>query len=468
MTIDSPRSLAVRLTFWYALVFILFTGVALAYAYFSIDNQLQTELDDDLRSDVQEFSSIFEQDGLSGLASELKKEISSEDPEETFFLLYNSQDNLLVSSDMAPWSSLPVDKARQTARQSESEIYLNTLKPVDGDSDDTGEDARIAIAKIEDRLTLVIGESLEQQQAFMDLLLDVFLIAFTVAAVLAGLVQWILTHRALSGIDAVTRAAERFADGDLESRAMIETRSNEIIRLANTFNTMASRIRQLISGMRDVTDNIAHDLRSPLGRIRANAETALKDSTPEQDCRSIAADTLDECDRLMGMINSILDVAEAESGATDTRRDIVDLGKLVRDAVELFEPLAEDRNITLTVDADNDCHMKGNTPYLQRMLSNLIDNALKYTDRGGQVRVSLETADRQAMITVSDTGVGIARQDQNRVFERFVRVDKSRSRDGCGMGLSFARAVARAHGGDITLDSRPGQGSRFSSTLPIR
>ncbi len=231
---------------------------------------------------------------------------------------------------------------------------------------------------------------------------------------------------------------------------------------------MADRIRNLITEMREMIDNIAHDLRSPIARIRAISESALSTQGSINDYKTVAADTLEECDRLIKLINNTLDVAEAEAGIANSMKETIDLSKLTADACELFEPVAEQKNIDLTYKLAEDCHLTGHRQNLQRMLANLLDNALKYTSSAGKVGIVLESRPKAIQIAIADTGPGISKADQQRVFERFYRCDDSRGRsDGCGLGLCFARAVARTHGGEIFLSSKPGDGSTFTITLPV-
>jgi signal transduction histidine kinase len=181
----------------------------------------------------------------------------------------------------------------------------------------------------------------------------------------------------------------------------------------------------------------------------------------------MAASTIEECDRLLDMINTMLMISKTESGVDKLSREEIDLAGLVREACELFEPIAEDKRVDLSCDVPNKSYLVGDNRMIQRMLSNLLDNAIKYTPVGGTVSVSLsENDERDAVITIEDTGIGISPSDLTRIFDRFYRCDQSRSKPGIGLGLSLARAIARAHGGEITATSTPNQGSTFTATLP--
>jgi signal transduction histidine kinase len=275
-----------------------------------------------------------------------------------------------------------------------------------------------------------------------------------------------MSRRALRGVQELTRTAAEIADGALDRRVVVRSQGDEIDTLARTFNTMLDRIHALIIGMREMTDNLAHDLRSPLGRIRASAEMILISGGSKAEAEAMVATTAEECDRLLEMINTTLDIAEAESGAAKLKLAEFDWVELVGDAVELFQPLAEDKQVTIAVDLPNDCRIRGDRQRLQRVVANLLDNAVKYTPSGGGVTIKLDEEGERLKLSIQDTGVGISPSETARIFERFYRCNRSRSELGNGLGLSLALAFVRVHGGDIVVDSTPERGSMFTVVLP--
>jgi heavy metal sensor kinase len=276
-----------------------------------------------------------------------------------------------------------------------------------------------------------------------------------------------MARRAVSGVEAITRTAQSISGGTLEKRVPVKNRGDEIDQLAMTFNQMLDRIQTLVTEIREMSDNIAHDLKSPITRIRGSAEVTLTNEKSISEYESMAASTIEECDRLLDMINTMLMISKTESGVDKLSREEIDLAGLVREACELFEPAAEDKGVTLNYDVPNKSLLVGDNRMIQRMLSNLLDNAIKYTPSGGMVSVSLSENDaRDVVVTIKDTGMGISPSDLPRIFERFYRCDQSRSQPGIGLGLSLARAIARAHGGEIIATSTLNQGSTFTAKLP--
>jgi signal transduction histidine kinase len=308
-----------------------------------------------------------------------------------------------------------------------------------------------------------IGQSLEEDDAFIGDFRNGFLVTLAAIILFGAPAGWFLARRALRPVAELTRTAAEISEGALDRRVPVRSGQDELSRLARTFNIMLDRMQALMTAMREMTDNMAHDLRSPLARIRASSEMAVANGES-----ALAVSTIEECDRLMEMIDTTLDIAEAESGAARLELGDVDLSALVLDACDMFKVVAEDRHIRLTAQVPGACRLRGDRHRLQRILANLIDNALKYTPGEGSIGIRLVDDGARVELSIEDTGAGIPDEELPRIFQRFYRGDRSRSGNGNGLGLSLALAFARAHGGDITVRSAPGQGSTFTIVLPRR
>lgn len=455
------RTLAARLSVYYAGIFLFFFAAAFLFFYYFINATLVEQIDDDLEEDIVEFGLFYENEGLSKVIAEIEREVASNEPNVLFLRLLDGGGNIVYSSDTGHWPAL--DQVGFVSGLLDEEGEPGFLD-IQGQGDEHA--TRMVTGQLTPDLYLQIGETMEDKEEFMALLLNVFAATFLVVVMLSMLVGWFMARRALQGVEEVTHAAEDVAKGSLDREVTVKAQGEEIERLVGTFNVMVKKISALVSGMREMTDNIAHDMRSPLARIRSNSELTLYSAETVEDYRLSAAETLEECDRLLQMINTTLDVAEAEAGIAELDKEEVDLSSTVRDACDLFDPIAENREIELTPMVEADQHVWGNIQHLQRMLANLLDNALKYTPRKGQVSVALFSDDRSVSVSVRDTGVGISKEEQSHIFDRFFRCDQSRTQPGFGLGLSFSRAVARAHGGELSVYSEPGNGSIFTVTLP--
>ena len=325
--------------------------------------------------------------------------------------------------------------------------------------------ARRIVGVIGPGVVLEIGQSLENDAELVAAILHGFLFTLVGVFLLGGPIGWFMARRALRAIGKVTRTADEIACGALDRRVPVGSQGDELDHLAQTFNTMLDRIQALIVGMREMTDNLAHDLRSPLARIRTATEMSLTGDQSKGERGALAITIIEECDRLLEIINTTLDIAEAESGAAKLKISEVDLVDVIRDACELFQTVAEDKQVAVTTDLPEQCRVAGDRQRLQRVFANLLDNALKYTPAAGRVAVSLTQEGTQVKLSVADSGIGIAADEQARIFERFYRCDRSRGKGGNGLGLSLALANVKAHRGDISVTSTLGVGSTFTVVL---
>jgi heavy metal sensor kinase len=308
---------------------------------------------------------------------------------------------------------------------------------------------------------------MENVARFIEAFRKIFITTMLLLIILSAAVGWFMARRAVSGVEAVTRTAANIAVGTLEQRVPLKARGDEINQLATTFNHMLDRIQKLVSGMKEISDNIAHDLKSPITRIRGAAEVALTTGSTLTEFQQMAASNIEECDRLLDMINTMLMISKTEAGVGEFDRKRVDLSGIIQDACELFQPMAADKGVSLVCDHAEEIAVMGDTAMLQRMSANLLDNAIKYTPAGGNVLVAVHSPnDGRAVVTFKDSGIGMAEQDLSHIFERFYRCDPSRSTVGSGLGLSLAKAIAEAHQGRIEVMSELEKGSTFTILLP--
>jgi signal transduction histidine kinase len=331
---------------------------------------------------------------------------------------------------------------------------------------------------------LLVGRDLQERERLHDIIISAGRWSIAIVVVLGIAGGFFVTRRVLKRVDAMTGTTQRIMSGDLTGRLPIAGSNDELDRLAGNLNVMLERIEALMHGLKEVTDNIAHDLKTPLTRMRNRAEEALRTAEDESQYRAALERTIDESDALIRTFNALLMIARAESGQARDNMTTFDAAEIAQGIGELYEPLADDKGLILRVEATESAPMHGNRELISQALANLVDNAIKYAAptpshpspacggglgwgppespgvNGAQPEIVVKAAagdgDR-ILLTVADTGPGIPADDRARAVERFVRLEQSRSLPGSGLGLSLANAVARLHGGELRLeDNTPG------------
>jgi heavy metal sensor kinase len=458
---DIRHTLAFRLTLWYAGIFMLSACVAFLFFYLLITSVIRQQTDQALSGEARALSSILSSQGPEAVKRQAFLEAQAAGEKKIFFRLLYISGQVFSSSNMSYWRDIGINKTAINRLLDDRVPVFDTIN-----IPDRKHRIRVLYAVIGPGMILQLGQSMENHTRIIEVFRKVFITTMVIILALAVVVGWFMARRALVGVETVTRTARRISAGSLEQRVPVKKRADEIDQLALTFNQMLDRIEQLVTGIKEMSDNIAHDLKSPITRIRGIAEVSMTSDASLKDYEAMAAGTIEECDRLLDMINTMLVISRTEAGVNQLECRQMDIARLVRDACDLFQSPAEDKGLTLVCSADQNTGLYGDLRLIQRMIANLLDNAIKYTPASGRIDVKATAGvDRSVHITVQDTGPGISARDRAHIFERFYRCDPSRSQPGTGLGLSFARAVARAHNGEITVASTPGEGSTFTVTL---
>ncbi|HVO95483.1 MAG TPA: HAMP domain-containing sensor histidine kinase [Terriglobales bacterium] len=295
------------------------------------------------------------------------------------------------------------------------------------------------------------------------------LLATVIPMVLIGLAGGaFLAFRALRPIRNLTIAARSIVEtGRFDTRVPDNRARDELSDLVGLFNLMLSKIESLIQGMRDALDNVAHDLRTPVMRVRIIAEEGLRPTIDDETRREALAECLEETERLTVMLDTLMDISEAETGAMKLSLENVELSVLINEVMELYNYAAEAKDVTVAIRATPALYLRADRLRLRQVIANLVDNAIKYTPQGGRVELETVKDGHQALLVIRDTGIGIPAAEIKRIWERLYRGDKSRSQRGLGLGLSLVKAVVEAHQGSVDVRSDPQTGSIFSLHLPL-
>jgi len=454
------RSLAFRLTLFYTTMFTISSFIAFLIFYEIMTLSIHNRTDNSLKEKAKEFSLLIASKGIGSLKEEMIHEANAIGPDKVFFRCLTMDGEEIISSDIGPWRNTGVSRIA-LKHMGQGKPLLETLK-LPG----VKYKVRVLYEIAGPEIVVHIGQTLKEDEDLFKEFREVFRTGMTIVLVLATLGGWFMARRALSGVEEVTKTAVAISEGAMENRVPLSGRGDEIDRLAGVFNHMLNRIQSLMIEMREVTDNIAHDLKTPITRIRGLTEIALTREKSLDEYQTMAESIAEECDRLSAMINTMLDISETKAGVRTLDVDEVDLSALVKEAGDLFQPLAKERGLQVELNTPPQCLLQGDKGKLQRVFANLLDNAIKYTPTGGSITVAFKEYPKEVAISVSDTGIGISSEEIVHIFDRFFRADGSRSQPGAGLGLSLVRAIVRRHGGEIKVNSSPGAGSTFTVVLP--
>ena len=447
------RTTTFRLSLTYLALFSAAAIVAIVYIYWNTTVLLSRQLNQTIDAELKGLAEQYRAGGLDQLVRTVAERSAT--PGNSLYLVADSEGRRLAGnlSAVTPdlWNSLgPVEF-----------VYR---RPAAG-----GVENRLAFAKVF-RLPsgnrLIVGRDIEDRRELARMVRSAMLWGLGVMAVFGiGGGYWV-SRKLLARIDALSDTSRTIMEGDLTGRLPVNGSGDELDRLAQSLNLMLARIEQLMAGLREVSDNIAHDLKTPLNRLRNRVEAALREPYGEPVYREALERTIEEADGLIKTFNALLSIARIEAGAGGENRESLDVSALLRDVAELYEPVAEERGLVLKADAQAPIFIRGDRQLLGQAIANLIDNAIKYgtseaaeNGPGAQpeVEVSAEAKGSMAEIVVTDRGPGVPASDRERVLDRFVRLEASRSEPGSGLGLSLVAAVARLHGGSLRLeDNEPG------------
>jgi len=463
------KTLRLRLTLWHAGLFGVLALVVFAIAYYMVSQQLLHAVDEDLQDTAQEFAERLKVGGIAALQGEIDSETASHGSDVFYARFLNQQGQTQVEHLSHAWKfSIPKPAQFGNKTERNQPQWLNVGSGMHGGS------VRLFALPVEGFGWIEIGLSLAEYNGQVDQIRSVFALALLLIVIVGVLAGWLQLRTVFRSVEQVRRTALGISEGDLDRRVELSGKGQELTDLANVFNAMLDRIQLLLGEMRDVSDHIAHDLRTPVSRIRGLAETSLMQANPMQsrhspDSHSDALATIvEESEQLGEMINTMLEIAQTDAGLIDQQHEQVDLAAVLRDAHDLFQPVAEDAGIKLSLDLPEQAlQVAGNKTRLQRAISNLIDNALKFSASGSQVHVSAALDGDALRVQIRDEGIGISADDMNHIFERFYRSDQSRSKPGNGLGLSYAMSIIRSHGGDIQVTSSIGSGSTFTIRIPV-
>ncbi|MGE0604859.1 MAG: ATP-binding protein [Xanthobacteraceae bacterium] len=441
------RTTAFKIIAVYLIVFAIFAMAVIGYLARHTQALVVSQITETIDAEIRNLEDIHADAGIGRLIDVVSAR--AQQPGSNLYVVTSFNGAVLVAN--------VTDIGNATlSRQGWSEISYRRTDESDAQQHDSRALVRVAFIG---GFRVLVGRDIEERERLRQILAAPARWSVVVIVLLGIAGGVFVTRRVMKRIDSMTATSEQIMRGDFGGRLAVTGSGDEFDRLANSLNAMLGRIENLMGGLKHVSDNIAHDLKTPLTRLRNRAEEALRANHTEADLRRALESTIEESDNLIRTFDALLMISRAEAGELRKAMTDFDAADVARDVGELYEPVAEESELGLAVDAPEHLPVKGSRELISQALANLVDNAIKHggTIPGSKVTVAVRKAGDRIEFVVGDRGPGIAEADRVRVVERFVRLEASRSRPGAGLGLSLAQAVARLHGGDLRLeDNSPG------------
>ncbi|HST90804.1 MAG TPA: HAMP domain-containing sensor histidine kinase [Brevundimonas sp.] len=448
-----------RLTLLFLALFAAAASAILAYVYFASANEAQAQAERDVRSEMEVLTGIYQQRGFDSL----NRAVIDRTLRESAYLYLLTDET--TGATTGSLSVMPVSDYQGGAQWVTFPFT---------DTDSNGRVIRPQVRGVQMRLAggemLFVGASMRDTEAYLERLTQALWGAMGIVLLL-GVAGGLLVSRNLEkAMGRLNKVVTAVQEGDLKTRVPVRNSGDELDELGSGLNTMLDRLEGSMASIRHAGDAIAHDLRSPLTRMRAKLEVALMDAEAGKiDGVDAVQLALDEADSLLKTFNTVLAIARLQAAAGRTPDPkVFDAAELAADMAELYEPASEDKGLEFSAEIERGLLVEGNQPFLAQALANIIDNAIKYTPTGGAVMLrARRRSSGEVEYSVTDTGPGVPEGDRERVIERFVRLDNSRTEAGSGLGLSLVGAVMEAHGGRIILDEGPGAYGGFGPGLRV-
>jgi len=453
------KTITFRLILWYSAFFILSTSFLFVLAYFLLSSSVRQKDREETHQKLGEYAAQYQTGGIEALKKEVSLEGRSGKEDPLFVRLVGAQNTTVFLNTPEHWKDFDLSQLDGNSRnRNQQPAYLQTR--------DREKGLEIESTILSDGSLLQVGQSTEEQEALLETFREVFT-GFMIPAIILGIGGGsFLAYRALRPVRSLIQTIRSVSTGRMDARVSASQSRDELHELVMLFNAMLEKIETLIKGMHGSLDAVAHDLRTPLTRLRGTAEMALRSEQSQDASREALADCVEEADRILTMLNTLMDISEAETGAMKLHLEEMNISGLIKDTVELYAHVAEDKKVSVHTSSPHDLLLTADANRMRQVMANLMDNAVKYTPTGGRIDLEACQRDHQAVITIKDTGVGISPEDAPKIWNRLYRGDQSRSQRGLGLGLSLVKAVVQAHDGRIEVSSEPGVGSLFTLYLP--
>src|SRR5260370_25924016 len=428
------KTITFRLILWYSAFFILSTSFLFVLGYFLLSSSVRQKDREETHQKLGEYAAQYQTGGIEALKKEVSLEGGSGKENPLFVRVVGPQNTIAFLNAAEHWKEFDLRALDGGSRNTNKQpVYLQAR--------DREKGLEIQSTVLSDGSVLQVGQSTEEQEALLETFREIFTGVMIPAIILGIGGGSFLAYRALRPVRNLIQTIRSVSTGRMDARVPTSQSRDELHELVVLFNSMLEKIETLIKGIHGSLDAVVHDLLTPLARLRGTAEMALRSEQSQETSREALADCVEEADRILTMLNTLMDISEAETAAMKLHLEEMNISYLIKDTVELYAHVAEDKNVSLHTSSPNDLLLTADANRMRQVMANLMDNAVKYTPSGGRIDLEAYQRDHHAVITIKDTGVWTSSEDASKIWNRLYRGDQSRSQKGLGPALSLVTAV---------------------------
>ncbi len=461
------KKISFRLTIFYALLFVVSSFLIFTLNYFLLDQSLKSRDHGLLSTKLKEYAYVYSKGGLDELKNHLVEETKGDEDSQILVRVESSVGKTLFLHMSEKMKNLPSEEVENkfAAIKQSNTVSIFEMKDVDT-SNELNEYETISTST-NDGSRIQVARNTDDRDDLLERFRRIILIVSGLVIIFGGLGGYIFSNQVLSPIRNLIQIMKRVRAGELNARVPSRNSNDELDEISELFNKMTDKIERVVINMQESLDQVAHDIKTPLTRLKASAELALLKDSSVIEYKSALADTIENTTEIVSFINSLMDISEAQAGVLKLNKTQLNSTIIINEIIDLYSLAAEEKNIQIEFLNNDEFLFFGDKNRTKQLLANLLDNAIKYSKSGSRVKIHSDTIGGQHQIHITDQGIGISTEDLTRIWDRLFRGQDSKSEKGLGLGLSLVQSICKAHGWKITAQSATAKGSEFTLMIPL-